>query len=344
MYGSNIVIALACLWLTACSPANELEAHFQTYLKRVAHVLEVEEPTLSQASALPPLPPQRELQQQQPRISTGLLDALKLGRCGLLTLVGEHNSPVGKSQTAAVQLLYHLRFQQGLQRCLANTEDAELTDWLHQIAAQKSPLLPGYHWNMMVAEPDIRAALTPRLRTLAFEQQDGYQETVNAFSLFERLQLQAKGQSSVMMLTPKELNQALSGLYRNDYLGRLFYSLHSAAHYLEQSLAFLRQLEQLDCRRGGKVRAERLRNAMQRYYIDGIQRYFGQIDRQFAQLAPLLQSTLYPPSARQAQMTLYRTQFGKGLNSEIYRRYRTLTLEHARLWQRFLERCDISPT
>lgn len=344
MYGSNIVIGLACLWLTACSPPNELEDHFQTYLKRVAHVLEVAEPTLSPAAALPPLPPQRALQQQQPRVSTGLLDALKLGRCGLLDLVGEHNSPVGKSQTAAAQLLYHLQFQQGLQRCLASTDDPELTDWLHNIAAQKAPLLPGYHWNMMVAEPDIRAALTPRQRTLAFAQQNGYQETVNAFSLFARLQVQAQGRASVNQPTLKELNQALSGLYRNEYLGRLFYSLHSAAHYLDLSLAFLQQLEQFDCHRGGKVRAERLRNAMQRYYIEGIQGYFGQLDRQFVQLAPLLQSTLNPPLSRQEQMIAYRDHVGEGLHSEIYRRYRTLTLKHARLWQRFLQRCDISPT
>ncbi|MBM7454640.1 hypothetical protein HNR62_000469 [Oceanisphaera litoralis] len=300
---------------------------------------------MSRASALPPLPPQRALQQQQPRVSTGLLDALKLGRCGLLDMVGEHNSPIGKSRTAAAQLLYHLTFQQGLQRCLANTEDAELTGWLHDIAAQKAPLLPGYHWNMMVAEPDIRAALTPRQRTLAFAQQDGYQETVNAFILFERLQAEARGKKpGVRLLTQKELNQALSGLYRNEYLGRLFYSLHSAAHYLDQSLAFLQQLEHFDCHRGGRIRAERLRNAMRRYYIDGIQGYFGRIDRQFVELAPLLQSTLNPPPARQEQMRVYRNHVGAGLHSEIYRRYRSLTLAHARLWQRFLQRCDISPT
>ncbi|MFP2767853.1 DUF3080 family protein [Oceanisphaera sp. KMM 10153] len=344
MSGLNIAVGLACLWLTACSPSNELEDHFQIYLKRIAHVLEVAEPTLSPAAALPPLPPQRVLQQQQPRISTRLLDAFKLGRCGLLDIVGEHNSPVGKSQSAAGQLLYHLQFQRGLQHCIANSDDPELTDWLHDIAARKTPLLPGYYWNMMAAEPDIRAALTPRLRTLAFNQQTGYQETVNAFRLFERLQAEVQGQPSIGLLTPNELNQALSGLYRNDYLGRLFYSLHSAAHYLDQSLVFLQQLERVDCFRGGKIRADRLRNAMQRYYIEDIQRYFGQIDRQFVQLAPLLQNTLTPPPARLEPMTLYREHFAQGLHSEIYRRYRTLVLEHARRWQRFLQRCDISPT
>ncbi|OIN04294.1 DUF3080 family protein [Oceanisphaera psychrotolerans] len=344
MNGWNIAGGLACLWLTACSPQNELEAHFQTYLKRVAHVLEVTAPTLSPAAALPPLPPQRTLQQAQPRIHSGLLDALKLRQCRLLELVAEHNGPVGKSQTAALQLLYHLQFQQGMRRCLTDTDDPALADWLRHIAAQKAPLLPGYHWNMMVSEPDIRAALSPRQRPLKFEQQSGYQETIAAFELFAQLHDLAGNSQGDAPLTPRELNQALGGLYHNDYLGRLFYSLHSAAHYLGMSLAFLQQLEGFDCRRGGKVQAERLRNAMQHYYIEGIQRYFSQIDRQFVQLAPLLQHTLTPPPDRQELMHEYREQVGLGLNSRLYRRYRTLTLEHARLWQRFLRRCDISPT
>ncbi|WP_417614443.1 DUF3080 family protein [Oceanisphaera sp.] len=328
----------------ACSPQDDLESHFHTYLKRVAHVLEVAEPVLTPAPPLPPLPAQRQLTLTQERISTGLLDALKLGQCDLLALVGEHNSPVGKSQSAAGQLLYHLQFQQGLQLCQAEHPDPELQAWLHSIEQQKAPLLPGFHWNMMIAEPEIRAALTPRSPALPFTQQPGYQETVQAFDLFAQLHNLARGEIDTQPLGTQQLNQALSGLYQNPYLGRLFYSLHSAGHYLEQSRRFLQQLEQFDCRRGGQIKAKRLRNALQHYYINGIQHYLGQIDRQFVQLAPLLQSTLEPPGSKRDIMQAYRQQLALGLNSQVYVRYRKQTLEHARMWQSFLKRCDISPT
>jgi hypothetical protein len=344
MKGWKNAVGLLCLWLTACSPHNELEHHFQTYLARVANVLEVTPPVLTKAPPLPSLPAQRELQQQQQRVTAGLLDTLKLGECRLLGLVGEHNSPVGKSQSAAAVLLYHLQFQLGVQECLAAAEDQALKDWLTRVQTQKAPLLPGYHWNMMVAEPEIRAALMPRLRPLRFAQQGGYQETVTAFSLFERLLRLAQGQDEPGPLHARELNQALSGLYDNDYLGQLFYSLHSAAHYLEESLAFLQQLELYDCGPSGRSRAERLRNAMQHYYIRDIQAYLGQIDRQFVQLAPLLEHTLTPPPSQQDALAAYRQYFAQGLDSRVYTRYRERTLEHARLWQRFLARCDISPT
>lgn len=328
----------------ACNPKDELKNHFHTYLKRVAHVLEVDEPELTQAHALPPLPTQRELTLEQNRISTGVLDALKLGQCDLLTLVGEHNSPVGKSQSAAGQLLYHLLFQQGLQLCRAAHPDPELRAWLHEIEQQKAPLLPGFHWNMMVAEPEIRAALSPRTTALPFNQQVGYQATIRAFDLFAQLQITSQGAIDTQPLGTGQLNQALAGLYQNPYLGRLFYSLHSAAHYLEQSIVFLQQLAQFDCQRGGRINAERLRNAMQHYYIKDIQHYLGQIDRQFVRLAPLLQSTLTPPTSKRAHMHAYQQQVAMGLNSQVYTRYRELTLEHAQVWQTFLKRCDISPT
>lgn len=344
MKGWKNAVGLLCLWLTACNPHNELERHFQTYLARVANVLEVSPPRLTPPDPLPALPPQRTLQQQQQRVTAGLLDTLKLGECRLLGLVGEHNSPVGKSQSAAAMLLYHLQFQQGLHDCLARAKDPALQDWLSEVESLKAPLLPGYHWNMMVAEPEIRAALMPRARTLRFAQQGGYQETVAAFTLFDRLHRQARGLAEPAPLTVRELNLALSGLYDNDYLGQLFYSLHSAAHYLEQSIGFLQQLERFDCGPRGRDQAERLRNAMQHYYIRDIQAYFSQLDRQFVQLAPLLERTLNPPVPGNDQLAEYRRHFALGLDSRVYRRYRELTLEHARLWQRFLARCDISPT
>ncbi|WP_445398547.1 DUF3080 family protein [Zobellella sp. An-6] len=344
MKGWNNVIGLLCLWLTACNPHNELERHFQTYLARVANVLEVSPPSLPAPAPLPPLPPQRRLQQQQQRVTAGLLDTLKLGECRLLGLVGEHNSPVGKSQSAAAILLYHLQFQQGLRDCLVRAEDPSLQDWLTEVESLKAPLLPGYHWNMMVAEPEIRAALMPRARALRFAEQGGYQETVAAFALFDRLYRQARGLAEPVPLTGRELNHALSGLYDNDYLGQLFYSLHSAAHYLEQSIDFLRQLEQFDCGPRGREQAERLRNAMQHYYIRGIQAYFSRLDRQFVQLAPLLERTLSPPMPSNDRLADYRRHFARGLDSLVYTRYREQALAHARLWQRFLARCDISPT
>ena len=344
MHGSNIIVGLISLWLMACSPQDELERHFHTYLKRVAHVLAVAEPELTPAPALQSLPTQRQLTLTQNRISTGVLDALKLGQCDLLALVGEHNSPVGKSQGAAGQLLYHLQFQQGLQQCQTEQPAPELQTWLHSIERQKAPLLPGYHWNMMIAEPEIRAALTPRAPALPFDQQVGYQATLQAFSLFAHLQNKAQGTVDTQPLDAKQLSQALAGLYQNPYLGRLFYSLHSAGHYLEQSIQFLQQLEQFDCHRGGQIKAKRLRNAMQHYYINDIQHYLGQIDRQFVQLAPLLQSALEPPVSKRNIMRPYRQQLALGLNSQVYVRYRKKTLEHARVWQKFLKRCDISPT
>ncbi|MDP5291915.1 DUF3080 domain-containing protein [Oceanimonas sp. CHS3-5] len=342
MKGSIIAITLACLWLTGCNDRQALKSAFDTYLARVANVLGTDPPALGQPAPLPPLPAQRRLQLQQPRISAGLLDTLKLGECRLLALVGEHNSPIGKSQSAGAVLLYHLRFQQGLQDCRAQQDDNALQAWLTGLEQQKAPLLPGYHWNMMVAEPDIRAALTPRQRPVPDDHR-GFQATFNAFSLFARLRHQAAGTPQLTVIDSAGFNERLGGLYNNDYLGELYYSLHSASHYLAQSITFLGRLEQFNCGPAGKADAERLRNAMEHYYIKDIQARLSRLDRHFVRLAPLLQQSLTPPSTGHDAMDEYRHWYASGLDSLIYTRYRQLTLEHARAWQDFLHRCNLSP-
>ncbi|WP_107852644.1 DUF3080 domain-containing protein [Oceanimonas marisflavi] len=342
MKGSLIAIVLACLWLTGCNDRQALKPAFDTYLARVANVLGAEPPTLTRPGPLPPLPPQRLLQLQQPRISAGLLDTLKLGECRLLALVGQHNSPIGKSQSAGAVLLYHLRFQQGLRDCRGRHDDSELQAWLDELEQQKAPLLPGYHWNMMVAEPEIRAALTPRQRPVPADHR-GFQATINAFSLFAALQRQAKGTPSLSLVNSDEFNERLGGLYNNDYLGELYYSLHSAAHYLEQSLTFLARLSQFDCGPAGQQDAGRLRNAMEHYYIKGIQGQLSELDRHFVRLAPLLAQSLVAPPERRDTMADYRSWYASGLDSRIYTHYRQLTLKHAKAWQAFLRRCNLSP-
>lgn len=342
MKRSIIVIALACLWLTGCEDRQALKTAFDTYLARVANVLDTEPPALTNPPPLPSLPAQRRLQMGQPRISAGLLDTLKLGECRLLPLVGEHNSPIGKSQSAGAVLLYHLRFQQGLQDCRSQSGDKELQTWLQELEQQKAPLLPGYHWNMMVAEPEIRAALTPRQRPVADDHR-GFQATLNAFSLFASLRQQAGGTPQLDRLDSTAFNNRLGGLYNNDYLGELYYSLHSAAHYLEKSIGFLGRLEQFDCGPAGKADAERLRNAMEHYYIQDIQARLGELDRHFVRLAPLLKQSLTPPPERHDIMAEYRQWYASGLNSQIYTRYRQLTRDHASAWQKFLRRCNLSP-
>lgn len=349
----QVTVGLTCLWLTACSPKDELTAHFQTYLTRVAYVLEVPAPKLMPAVPFSTFPAQRELMLTTPRISTGLLDALRLNQCDLLGLVAEHNGPAGKSLSAAGQLAYHLQFQQGLTLCLSHTEEVELKTWLTELIDAKQPLLADYFWQLMIAEPEVRAALTPRQPSLSLTAQGGYQATYQALSLLARLQRQTELQPTP--LTPEQakrdiakLNQALAGLYKNPYLGQLLYSLASGADYLQQSADFLAQLADFDCQGANAVKAERLRNALAHYYMKDLQPYFARLDRQFVALAPLLEATLTPPPAATAAVSQaiqdYRAQGAMGLNSDLYVSYRQLTLQHATLWQEFLARCQLSPS
>lgn len=329
----------------ACSPTDDLTRHFQTYLTRLAHVLDEPAPELIPPTLSFTLPSQRELTLAPPRIRSGLLDSLKLSECDLLGLVAEHNAPAGKSQTAAGQFAYHLQFQQGLQACLKRTSDTELHAWLQDIADRKAPLLDDYFWNMMVAEPNIRAALTPTLPSLKFSAIGGYQATLSAFQLFAALQppLKSSQVNSQHLNISSDINQALSALYQNRYLSQLLYSLHATSDYLEQTNQFLQQLKYLDCEGGHAIKAQRLRNAMQHYYIKDIQAYLVRLDRQFVSLAPLLEQTLLPPVNKSDIMQPYRQHIASNLNSRVYTRYRELTLDHAHIWQQFLQRCNISP-
>ncbi len=115
------------------------------YLTRVARVLNMDVPVIS-ATYVPRMQP-KPRPPSDTRIA--LTDALKLGPCGLVPLIAERNSSLGRQKAASQQFLYEWSLAVGLDDCLAQAEGN--SDWLRTARAKKIGDREAALWNLLFA-------------------------------------------------------------------------------------------------------------------------------------------------------------------------------------------------
>ncbi len=82
-------LSLSITLLSGCSEwFNPEKAVFEKYNQRLANVLDVSESALDPSPAIT-IPDKRELFQELPRLSLGLLESYQLRQCGLFNLIAE---------------------------------------------------------------------------------------------------------------------------------------------------------------------------------------------------------------------------------------------------------------
>ncbi|MES1938781.1 hypothetical protein T5B8_00990 [Salinisphaera sp. T5B8] len=142
--------------LAGCRAADSPQARFDDYLTRLARTLERDLPA---ATATPRslYPPRRALAQPVQTPRTGWIGFFQLHRCGLVNLISERNSILGRVAPPQARLAYESRLLAGLIRCRAgfdgDTEhDArEFVARLDRLIALKRQARGAIIWNQTMA-------------------------------------------------------------------------------------------------------------------------------------------------------------------------------------------------
>jgi len=106
-------IWLLAIFLVGCDWTDNSFAPDQDDLDRIASILGEESITLPPPLAIESQTP--ELGLSETRISIG--DALELGECGLLPLIAERNSSLGRQKQESTRLIYEWTLKSGLDQC-----------------------------------------------------------------------------------------------------------------------------------------------------------------------------------------------------------------------------------
>lgn len=146
-----VFVMLLSLSVAGCAGNDSPEARFDDYLSRLARTLDVARPALAVPTARL-YPAKRDLQLPVEAPRTGWIGLFQLHRCGLVNLVSERNSILGRVAPAHERLAYESELLAGLLACRADLaseggDDVEFSASLDELIAIKRQAVPRIFWN-----------------------------------------------------------------------------------------------------------------------------------------------------------------------------------------------------
>ncbi|WP_104036795.1 DUF3080 domain-containing protein [Vibrio jasicida] len=331
---SSLVAAALVLPTTLLSGCNKWfnpeKAVFEKYNQRLANVLNTSESEL-EASPAVTIPDKRELFQELPRLSLGLLESYQLRQCGLFNLLAEKNSQLGKVQDAFYDFDYQTNLLRTLNGCMSNypLSDEENTK-LNGLYDQKWHHLTVHLDNMLLTSDAMRKQLTGS-EWLPLESKDQVAHVRDAFlALDEMYQTPYRALSRLPDVTIVNYQEEIE---KTRLVGRLYYTLIDATHWLEQTTHMLEaNQDKIICGANRDTTQFRyLRNVFQTIYVAEVQPYMAYVDSTYQQLDGGL-------SLVEKRMQAHGANYGI---EKAHDQFREETMKHVQFWKNLFKRCGV---
>ncbi|WP_210394926.1 DUF3080 family protein [Motiliproteus sediminis] len=348
-------LTMLVVLLGGCS-RDTPEAVLANYVDRVASVLEQPYPDAAEAD-LTVLPTRRTRRLPLVELRAGLLDALDLADCGLLPLISERNSILGKVKQPSVLLDYEFRFYAVLERCYLRDRqhplhDAEFSRFLEEVYLGKQRNLYPTWWNAVFTSSELEHNLSLSKPPIALAGNPGYGDSLRALqTLLQYRQTAASAAAGQPFSTPHEtdLERHYFALYGSEYGGQLNSSLRLLINHLNRVSALLdtaispRRL----CLSGRPIpKANHLRNVLDQFYAAEVQPYMALIQRQgLPWLTHMDQLAVGHPPWSPSPLEEYRRQMLSPTHPDsLWQRYQRAIKRHTDRWQTVLRQCGLMPT
>ncbi|GAA0683903.1 hypothetical protein GCM10009104_06420 [Marinobacterium maritimum] len=346
----SILLILTFL-LSGCSAAPP-EERLHDYAYRVGNAIEYKYQLKFDRTA-PAFPPKRQRSLQVDEIREGLIDVLDLRRCGLLELIGERNSSLGKLAPPSQRLIYETRFLPRLRQCIIELEqsgqaDADtqtLLSRLHQIEQIKRRNYARVISNAIFNSDEISRHFALQAQPLDNTAPELVNRLIPALTHFEHLAQLAQQSQWPAPEWIMQLEQDYEALYRSDFGADWLRSLLLLTQTLEQTAEAIeaRLARRPICfNRKPTPQANIIRNVFQRYYAGQLQPWMSAIDRsgqtwrrQWISLIELL-----PTSDK---IEAYITQVFGEQRGSLWLDYIEARSRHTHAWQQLLSQCGMMP-
>ncbi len=323
---SRRLLPAALVILAACQPAGR-DAAFQDYVSRLARVTGVAA-EVPPARPLPPYPPRRALLVPIPRRTIDVAQFIDLNECGMGSLVGFRNSPLGRVQTASQRLGYETAWLDAAQRCGHEP-------WLRKLVSDKRRWLPSLFWNATFAGREIRVAMGAAAPPADGDLADLLRSLGDSYTRVEQ------GGFEVA-----HLERLLAGLEQGSWVGPARADWSAWRRYLDAGSATLRGAVPRICRnRQPNTTTRRLSNVFIKVYADRVQpllaRRMAEQEAWVTELSRL--SRRLGDVAPAAWRTWYRAVLSPDRGDSEWQRTRRAVLDHVDAWKHVFAYCGIEP-
>ncbi len=347
------LLVLLCLLLPliGCNQ-DPVTEQLHDYAYRVGNAID-QDIELQLSDTLPSYPARRDRLLKVVDIREGMLDVLDLRRCGLLTLIGERNSSLGKLAGYSQRLIYEIRFLPPLRACIQSLEsqaplsedEQELMERLlsiHRIKQQNLPrVLSNAVFNTEEMEQQFALGATP-----------ASQEQLNQFSLIDpalkRLAYLSELTQQQDWAVPEDIYQ-LEDSYHQLYLTPFGAKWLKSLSYLTQTLDQTAEaIEKRLARRPvcfnqkPTPQARIIRSVFEQFYAAQLQPWMSAVHRNGQRWHDYWQEiTLILPITPELEGYFADTLLS---NESLWSQYTKARDRHTRSWQRLLGQCGLMPS
>ena len=324
------------LWLMllgGCSQPDVPDS-IEEYQARLTRVLDITPVTLPSPAPLN-FPSRESLHVDVPSMNINLREFYALQDCEIGTLVAERNTALGRTPHPSQRFRYETRLINALDACIdvLNNEKPELAEKLAEWKQQKLQQRDTVWANLITTSEAMRLAMTlPR----GWIQQDLNPDAgaaVNAIGYLNKLK-------STLSLSVNELDEQLKQIESSRLPARLWMTQDYLQVTLTELTASLAEpLNAVSCPEGrASDDAKILRNVFYLFFIEQIQPVGSNINQYYYQIQPVLTQWQTDPSLSESFNVFLKERELK------FTAYQKAVSDHVTLWQRFLKRCNLSPT
>lgn len=321
----TLVVTTLMVLVAGCSEDNG-KPPFDTYMQRLANVLEVEvhEPQEYISFSLPST---RDLYVEPSSLTIGLLDSYELRSCGLLELISERNSILGKVSDPFRLYDYQVDFiKTGVQCLEQETLEEGIREVLVEAVGMKQKELNAVFLSNLVWTSD---AMKAQWRGYEWLSEADFHHSSQVADALEALNLafslaQEKDWNDIPSLT-----QYQEVLEKQGGVGKLIFSLESVTFELAQLNDFIREhFPSVKCGVGrDKTQYTYLNNVMNQQYIEAIQPKLAKLNQLYYQFESSAEMFDSDTLNYQVSLKAYHSAFHKQI------------LVHVDHWKQLSERC-----
>jgi hypothetical protein len=345
------IATLLLLLLSACS-TDTPEALLRDYADRVSNAIDYPI-DLQLNSHIPAYPRTRERRLDTVELREGVIDVFDLRRCGLMELIGERNSSLGKLSLPSQRLAYELRFLPPLRECIlqlqrqgerSETEDGLLLR-LMEIERIKREQLPRVLSNAIFNSNEMEAQFSLGAAPLTAEQAEQIGLLLPLLGYFEQLQILSLQPDWSLPAWSDQLEREYARLYSFTFGAPWLKSLHLLSQTLDQTAAAIEaRLEQRPVCFNNRPnnRARIIQSVFNGWYARELQPLMSVLHRSGEQWRAALEP-LYTRLPTTPALQAYFEQTLSDRHDSLWRQYLHARDRHTAAWQQLLGQCGMMP-
>lgn len=349
---SWLLICILCLSACNRSPAA---AMLEDYADSMSTVLEtpIELDLDSALLDFPALPERRERMLPTTDIREGMMDVWDFQQCGMMRLIAERNSTLGKVMLPSQKMVYELRFMSALQQCRnkiaaltkPTQREQNFLQRLNAIYQVKQQNLPAEIWNGTYTSEEISQHFALGSAPLSTELKS-YENAQRAMEQLLTLAKLAKADPLTLPDWLEQLEDQYFALYSSRFGTELLPTLRIVTQTLDRTAVAIEQRLQSApfCYKNHKPRrADILGNIFQEYYAGQVQPYMALLQREGKHWLTTHQQIMQRLPVPAAMSAWQQQVISLDAPDSLWQQWQQANKRHTQAWQDILGQCGMMP-